>query len=194
MSEEKEDIEKKEVNEEAEKRETEEQGEIEGCTENQRTGAREEQDESTEDEPSKERLEEEVEELEKSLKKVMADFDNYRKRTAKERKKIINQATADLMEDLLEVLDDFERALGSDDDLDHDGVNMIYDKFYKKLKNHGLKEIDAEGKEFDPHYHECVMSEEVDDEEKKDKILEQFEKGYKLNSKVIRPAKVKVGK
>lgn len=176
--------------EKMENQELEEQQEIEEGPKDEETRA----EEKVEEEPSKERLEKEIEELEESLKKVMADFDNYRKRTMKEKKKIINQATEDLLEDLLEVLDDFERALGSEDDIDQDGVNMIHDKFYKKLKNHGLKEINAEGKEFDPHYHECVMSEEVDDEDKKDKILKQFEKGYKLNSKVLRPAKVKVGK
>lgn len=151
------------------------------------------QEEETE-EPTKEQLEEEIEDMERSLKKLMADFDNYRKRTVREKKRIIERATEDLMVDLLDVLHDFDRALDSEEDIDIEGVEMIYNKFYRTLENHGLEEIDAEDDEFDPHYHECVMSEEVDDEELKNQILEQFEKGYRLNSKVIKPAKVKVGK
>jgi len=144
------------------------------------------------DELTKEQLEEEVDELEKSLKKVMADFDNYRKRTLREKKRIIERATENLMIDLLGILDDFERALNSDDELDLDGIEMIYKKFYKTLKDHGLEEFDAEGEEFDPKFHECVMSVDAENDDDKDMVIEQFEKGYKLNSKVIRPAKVKV--
>ncbi|MFO7791874.1 MAG: nucleotide exchange factor GrpE [Candidatus Saliniplasma sp.] len=156
-------------------------------TEEQGNGEEEELEEL-----SKEQLEDEVEELKSSLKKVMADFDNYRKRTLREKKRIIERATEDLMMDLLSVLDDFERAIGSDEELDLDGVEMIYKKFYKTLKEHGLEEFDAEGEEFDPKFHECVMSVDAENEDDKDMVIEQFEKGYKLNSKVIRPAKVKV--
>jgi len=144
------------------------------------------------EELTKEQLEEEVDELEKSLKKVMADFDNYRKRTLREKKRIIERATENLMIDLLGILDDFERALNSDDELNLDGIEMIYKKFYKALKEHGLEEFDAEGEEFDPKFHECVMSVDAENDDDKDKVIKQFEKGYKLNSKVIRPAKVKV--
>ncbi len=144
------------------------------------------------EELTKEQLEEEVDELEKSLKKVMADFDNYRKRTLREKKRIIERATEDLMVDLLGVLDDFERALNSEDELDIDGVEMIHKKYYKTLKEHGLEEFDAEGEQFDPRFHECVMSVDTKNDDDKDLVIEQFEKGYKLNSKVIRPAKVKV--
>lgn len=146
------------------------------------------------EELSRDELEEEVEELESSLKKVMADFDNYRKRTIREKKDIIESATEDLMTDLLQVLDDFERALYSDDPIDDEGVEMIYRKFFDLLQDHGLEEVDAEDIEFDPHYHECVMSVETDDDDEKNMVVEQFQKGYKLNSKVIRPAKVKVAK
>ncbi len=96
-------------------------------------------DEEELEELTKEQLEEEVDELEKSLKKVMADFDNYRKRTLREKNRIIEQATETLMVDLLGILDDFERALNSDDELDLDGVDMIYKKFYTTLKEHGLE-------------------------------------------------------
>ncbi len=145
------------------------------------------------EEASREQLKEEVEELESSLKKVMADFDNYRKRMMKEKKRIIERATEDLMIDLLEVLDDFERALDNESEMEREGIEMVYKKFRQVLEEHGLEEIDAEGEKFDPQYHECVMSVEEEDEEE-DRILEEFQKGYKLKDKVIRPSKVKVVK
>ncbi len=145
------------------------------------------------DEEIRERLQEEVEELESQLKRVMADFDNYRKRMAKERRAVMERASESLMFDLLDVMDDFDRALSSDGDPEPDGIEMIKRKFYNILTSHGLKEIDSEGKEFDPLYHECLVAEEVEDEDKENVVLEEIKKGYKLNSKVIRPAKVKVG-
>ncbi len=146
-----------------------------------------------EEELTKEELQEEVEELESSLKKVMADFDNYKKRMIKEKKRIRQLANESLMKDLLEVLDDFERALDEEENIDREGVNIIFNKFLSTLEKHGLKKIDAEGKEFDPMYHECVQSEEKDDVEK-DQIIEVFQEGYKLNDEVIRPSRVKVAK
>lgn len=158
----------------------------------EQTEEEEGQEEKTEEQERQE-LEEEVEELERSLKKVMADFDNYRKRMMREKKNIIERATEDLMTDLIEVLDDFERAMENEDEMDSKGVEMIYDKFKKALKEHGLEEIECEGKTFDPNFHECLMSVEDEDHEE-DEIIEEFQKGYKLNDKVIRPSKVKVAK
>ena len=152
-----------------------------------------EKDEEISEEEEREKLEQEVEELEKSLKNVMADFDNYRKRMMREKKNIIERATEDLMIDLLEILDDFERAIENEDEMESEGVNMIYKKFKKALQKHGLEEIDAENEKFDPKYHECLMSVEDEDHEE-DEIIEEFQKGYKLNDKVIRPSKVKVAK
>jgi len=152
----------------------------------------EHEEEQTEEE-EREKLEQEVEELEQSLKKVMADFDNYRKRMMREKKNIIERATEDLMVDLIEVLDDFERAMDNEDEMDSKGVEMIYSKFKKALEEHGLEEIDSENKKFDPNYHECLMSVE-DENHEEDEIIEEFQKGYKLNDKVIRPSKVKVAK
>ncbi len=159
----------------------------------EKVGESEVSEEGEEEEFTKEELQEEVEELESSLKKVMADFDNYKKRMIKEKKRIRQLANKSLMVDLLEVLDDFERALDNEEDIDRDGVKMIFNKFMKTLENHGLEKIEAQGKEFDPMYHECVQSEENDDAEK-DQIIEIFQHGYKLNDKVIRPSKVKVAK
>ncbi|MFP3871423.1 MAG: nucleotide exchange factor GrpE [Candidatus Natronoplasma sp.] len=149
--------------------------------------------EQEEEELSKEELEEEVEELESSLKKVMADFDNYKKRMVKEKQRIRRLAAEDLMKDLIEVLDDLERALDNENEVEKEGIEMIYRKFSKVLKDHGLEEIDTEDEKFDPMYHECVRSEEKEEVEK-DKILEEYQKGYKLNDKVIRPSRVKVAR
>ncbi len=153
----------------------------------------EEDVEEESEEPTKEDLEEEVEELETSLKKVMADFDNYRKRMVKEKRRIRQLAAEDLMCDLIEVLDDMERALKNENDIEKEGIEMIYRKFSKILEDHGLEEIEAEDKKFDPMYHECVESVEKEDEEK-DKILKEYQKGYKLNDKVIRPSRVRVAR
>ncbi len=151
----------------------------------------EEEEQKDTEEPPKEELFEEIEDLESSLKKVMADFDNYKKRTRKEKRRIRKLATEDVMCDLLEILDDFERAL-EEEEIERDGIEMIYNKFYSTLKDHGLKEIE-ENENFDPNYHECVLSVEVEDAES-DEIVEVFQKGYKLNDKVIRPSRVKVAK
>jgi len=169
----------------------EDQGEIEGSDE----PVESEEDEEIEEleEPTREELEEEVEKLETSLKKVMADFDNYKKRMIKEKRRVRQLANESLVLDLLEVLDDFERALENEEDLDRDGIDMIFNKFIGKLEDHGLEKIDAKEEEFDPMYHECVQSEEKEDVEK-DKIIEVYQEGYKLNDKVIRPSKVKVAK
>ncbi len=153
----------------------------------------EEPDEKEEEKLTKEELEEEIDDLESSLKKVMADFDNYKKRMVKEKKKIRELATEDLMIDLLEIVDDFERALENEDEIDKDGIEMIFNKLVNTLKDHGLKKIEAQKKQFDPMYHECIQSEDCEDVEK-NQIIEVFQKGYMLNGKVIRPSKVKVAK
>ncbi len=153
-----------------------------------------EEDVQDEVETTGEVLEEKIQELESSLKRVMADFDNYRKRMNAEKKRLIALANESLVNELLPVLDDFERALGNDDPLDKDGLEMIFRKFKAALKEHGLENLECNDEEFDPYYHECIISEEVEEEEEHDKVLEELQKGYKLNSKLIRPAKVKVGK
>lgn len=151
----------------------------------------EEEEEEEGEGPTKEELFEEIDELETSLKKVMADFDNYKKRMAKEKQRIRKLANENIMCDLLEILDDFERAL-EEEEIERDGIEMIYKKFVDTLKAHGLEEIE-ENEDFDPSYHECVQSVEVEDVES-DKIIEVCQKGYKLNDKVIRPSRVTVAK
>ncbi len=139
-------------------------------------------------------LEDKIRELESSLKRVMADFDNYRKRMENERKRLMELAGQCIVNDLLPVIDDLERALNDEENLDRGGVEMIHRKLKNALGEHGLRVLECTGKKFDPYYHECMISQEVDDPEEDDMVLEEFRKGYVMNTVVIRPAKVKVGK
>ncbi len=125
------------------------------------------------------------------LKYLQADFDNYKKKLMNKREEFVSQANENLIKELLGVLDDFERSLvliKNEDDLR--GVELVYKNFLKILESFGLKKIEAEGKKFDPYYHEILLKEKSDKEE--GVILEEFQKGYLLNGKVIRHSKVKV--
>jgi molecular chaperone GrpE len=125
------------------------------------------------------------------LKYLQADFDNFRKWNAKERDVITSLANERLIEDLLVILDDFERALPAiEDEKNKEGLQMVYKKLTKILAQHGLEPIPCVGKKFDPHFHEALCREECDKES--GTILEDLVKGYKLKSKVIRPSKVKI--
>ncbi len=123
------------------------------------------------------------------LKYLQADFDNYRKRFDKEKRNIIKLANENLIKELLVILDDFERAL-QQNVVDKEGLRLLYKNFLKILENHGLKKIDAIGEKFDPYYHEAVLREKSNKDD--NVILEELQKGYMLNSKVIRHSKVKV--
>ena len=146
----------------------------------------------------KEALEEAKEKAEKYLanwQRAEADFINYKRRSEQERADMAAFANAALITDLLPVLDDLERALeNASDDLDTptwvDGIRLIYRKLKAVLEDRGLLEIEAEGKDFDPNLHEAVMC--VEGEE--GKVCEEIQKGYKLRDRLLRPAKVKVGK
>ncbi len=119
------------------------------------------------------------------LQRLQAEFENFRKRTEKERKTIFQNANEDLIVKLLGILDNFELALKHIDDK---GINMIYSELYIILENEGLKIIKTEGK-FDPRIHEALIQEDGEEDEK---IIEEFQKGYTLNDKVIRASKVKI--
>lgn len=125
------------------------------------------------------------------LKYLQADFDNYRKKFDKEKEMIINLAEERLVTDLLEILDDMGRMLSIPRETVHrEGLEMLYKNFLKILQGHGLKRIDAVGAKFDPYYHEAFCVEMCDCEE--GTIIEEFQPGYMLKLKVIRPAKVKI--
>ena len=119
------------------------------------------------------------------LQRLQAEFENFRKRTEKEKHAIFLNANEDLIVKLLGILDDFELAMKHIND---EGINMIYSKLYTILENEGLKSIKAEGK-FDPRIHEALIQEEGEEDEK---IIEELQKGYVLNDKVIRHSKVKI--
>lgn len=118
------------------------------------------------------------------LQRLQAEFENFQKRIEKEKQEFVKLANADLLEQLIEVLTNFERAQIKDD-----GVNLIYKQFKLLLEKNGLEEINNQG-QFDPNYHEVLLKENSD--QKEDTILEVLEKGFTINGKLLRPSKVKV--
>ncbi len=141
----------------------------------------------------------EIAELKDKHLRLFSEFDNYRKRTTKERIELFKTANADLMTDLLPVLDDFDRAFeamqqSQADKALVDGVELIRNKLKTTLEKKGLKCMEAKGKDFDTDYHEAVTEFPVQDEAMKQKVVDVVEKGYVLNDKILRYAKVVVGK
>ena len=127
------------------------------------------------------------------LKRNMAEFDNYKKRIAKEKDTMYNVIASDLVADILPSLDNFEKALAADteDASFKEGISMIYTQLCDALKKIGVSEIEAENSTFDPNLHEAVMH--VEDENYGEKqVVEVFRKGYIIGDKVIRHAMVKV--
>ena len=146
-----------------------------------------------------EHLEEKNEELRDKYLRLFADFDNYKKRVAKERLELTKEAGKDIVMNLLPVLDDFERAVKTIEDSDDinavkEGLGLIFHKLKKNLEQKGLAEMESLGKDFDPDFHEAVTEIPAPSDEEKGKVLDEIEKGYYLNEKIIRYAKVVVGK
>lgn len=130
--------------------------------------------------------------------RLAAEFDNYRRRTAKERLDLISTAGEDVIKGFLPILDDCERALevlkkSEASEAAIEGTELIFNKIMTFLKGRGLSVIEALGKELDTDYHEAVAKFPVDDKEKKNRIIDVVQQGYKLNEKVIRFSKVVVG-
>ncbi|WFF74116.1 nucleotide exchange factor GrpE [Proteiniclasticum sp. QWL-01] len=127
------------------------------------------------------------------LTRLSAEYDNYRKRSAREKEELSAQCTSNLLKDIIPVIDNLERALISEtDDLPglKDGVQMTLDQFVQAMQRFGVEEIPTD-QPFDPHYHEAVMH-EVDDNKGEKEISEVFLRGYKIGDKVIRHTVVKV--
>ena len=129
--------------------------------------------------------------------RLFAEFDNYRKRTSKERLELIKTASADIISSILPVLDDIERAIYAFPDDENikglkDGLILIYDKYKAVLVKNGLEEIKAMGEVFDTDLHEAIANVPAQTEEQKGKIIDVTEKGYYLNGVVLRFAKVVV--
>ena len=124
--------------------------------------------------------------------RLMADFQNYKKRVEKEKRDLYSYANEKLMNELLAVVDNFERALDHDaDEGFKEGIEMIFKQLQDVLEKSGLAEIPALGEEFDPNVHSAVMTEETEEYES-GKVSGVMQKGYTLNGKVIRPSMVKV--
>ena len=125
--------------------------------------------------------------------RLMAEFQNYKKRTAKEKEDIYAFGAEKVMLSLMEVLDNFDRALeqGCSDEKHAEGIKLVHTQLMNALKKNGLEEIEALGEDFDPNFHSAVIMEDTDEYES-GKVCFVVQKGYKLNGKVIRPAMVKV--
>lgn len=139
---------------------------------------------------------EEYQQLNDKYLRLAAEFENFKKRSAREYSRLAEIAESNLILQLLEVVDDFDRALShAAEDLKsfNKGAEMIFSKLTDILKKRGLKEIKALDEQFDPMYHEAVMQKEVDDRDD-DVVIEEVQKGYFLNDRVLRPAKVIVAK
>ncbi len=142
---------------------------------------------------------EQVSELNDRYLRLYSDFDNYRKRTIKEKIELSKYATADVITKLLPVLDDFDRAIRAFDDTTEatkplkDGIILIFNKFLSILNQQGLEQMRTAGESFDTDFHEAITNIPAASPEQKGKIVDEIEKGYMLNGKVIRYAKVVVG-
>lgn len=144
-------------------------------------------------------LKKELEELRDKYVRLYADFDNARKRMAREKLEIIQTASKDLIRDLLPVLDDFERAqkamAGSDDvNAVREGVQLVHNKLHHVLTSKGLKAMESIGQEFNSDQHEAITEIPAPTPEQAGKVIDEVEKGYYLSDKIIRFAKVIVGK
>ena len=142
----------------------------------------------------KQKKEIKVKELTETIQRVQADFENYKKRTEKDKEEFVKYACQNIVLDLLPILDNFELALQHTKDKEEfiKGMELVYSNFIDILNKRGLNPINALSKEFDPVMHEALMQERS--KEKPGTIIEEFQKGYMINDKVIRPTKVKVAK
>jgi len=132
-------------------------------------------------------------EKDKNLR-LFAEFENFRKRTAKERLELFSTANKDILTALLPILDNFERSIKANNYSDEDGPVLIYKQLKSELEKKGLKEMeDPVGKELDTEFHEAITNIPAPSKNKKGKILDTVEKGYMLGEKVIRYAKVVIG-
>lgn len=165
--------------------------------EKQETGQKKSKKEKRQQKQTEE-LEQKIEELNDKYLRLFSEFDNYRKRTAREKIEITKNASEGLIQDLLPVLDDMERALENIPEVEQNkelrqGVELIFSKFFKILESKGLKAIDAKGGDFDTDFHEAIAKFPAASPEQKGKVIDDTMRGYILNGKVIRFSKVVVG-
>lgn len=129
------------------------------------------------------------------VKRLQADFDNFRRRTRQEKEELSGFVIQNLIKELLPLLDNFERALAADTSVDHssfkNGIDMIYKQLFSILEKNGLETIQAVGEKFDPNFHEAVMR-VADDTKEDDTVAEELQRGYLVSGRVVRPSMVKV--
>lgn len=143
-------------------------------------------------------LQSKIDELNDKYLRLYSEFDNFRKRTAKEKIELIQSASENAFKIMLPIVDDFDRAIKSNSDITDakvisDGVNLIYSKFKSTLSQKGLEEMKSIGEPFNTDLHEAITNVPAPSEDLKGKVIEELEKGYMLNGKVIRFAKVVIG-
>lgn len=147
----------------------------------------------------KDEKEEKIAELNDRYLRLAAEFDNYRRRTAREKLELIQTASEDIIKGILPILDDCEHAIELLKNIEGDhkaaieGTELIYNKLYSYLESKGLKRMDVMGKELDTDFHEAVAQMPAPDKKHKNKIINVAQQGYTLNGKVIRYAKVVIG-
>lgn len=157
-----------------------------------------ENEEATEEKDPLEAANEEIEQLKDKFLRTVAEFENYKKRTLKEKTELILNGAEKTVDAFLPVVDDFERALTTAEKADDvaalkEGMELIYKKFMNTLEGLGVKKIETEDADFDVDYHEAVAMVPAADDDKKGKVIDCIQTGYTLNDKVIRHAKVAVG-
>jgi len=144
-------------------------------------------------------LKKEVEEQKEKFIRLYADFDNFKRRNAKERVELIQTAGREVIQSLLEVMDDCDRAerqMQKSDDVAQirEGIQLVFSKLRNTMQSKGVKEMKTIGEEFNADFHEAITEIPVTDDKMRGKVVDEVEKGYSLNDKIIRFAKVVVGK
>lgn len=158
----------------------------------------EQQQNAAEESNAKDSTASELAEYKDKFVRLYAEFENFRKRTNKEKMDLLSTASGGIIKDMLPVMDDFERAMANNENLEDpkalkEGFGLIYNKFKSILESKGLKVMDSKDKPFDPELQEAIANIPVSDDKLKGKVVDDVEKGYYLNDKVIRFAKVVVG-
>jgi molecular chaperone GrpE len=176
----------------------EQQNTLETDTQQEAEKVEEKAEEKIEDKKPEKTDKEKLDEMNDKYLRLAAEYDNYRKRTLKEKMELTKTAGADILVNILPVMDDFERALShldqaKDMNAVKDGIILIYNKFTEFLKQRGIKEIEAKEKDFDTDIHEAITKIPAPTEELKGKVVDVVEKGYYMYDKVIRFSKVVVG-
>ena len=156
------------------------------------------EDKEVEKNSSENEIQKEDQDFKEKYIRLYSEYENYRKRTAKEKIDLIISASENVIKELLPILDDFERAIDNNKNVEDasvlkEGFDLIYSKMHKGLVNQGLKPMEANGKDFDSEIHEAITKIPAPNEKLKGKVVDVIEKGYQINEKVIRYAKVVVG-